>query len=152
MRDLTSFRRIFWLLCQFLLTLEAVKGGSKREMYDCATVHICDCGLAEEYKKCWMLSPNELKERGLAAYAEFFPGEYKIEEGMDPYNTEVCKRKNGGDTMFEVFTYVGNELRKYEREVLSDSRRSKEAMQIHNSKNCAMPLMAKCIEFGNQCR
>ncbi|GFQ71676.1 hypothetical protein TNCT_148351 [Trichonephila clavata] len=151
MKILTSFQRMFWLLYQFLLILEAVNGGSKREMFDCATIHICDCDLADDYEKCWKLSPTEGKERAIASFSEFFPGEYKIEEGMRPFTAEVCKRNDGGNTMFEVFTHIEREFKKYEKEVSSDPNRSEEAMQIHKSKECAMPIMAKCVEFGNQC-
>ncbi|GFQ97562.1 hypothetical protein TNCT_529611 [Trichonephila clavata] len=59
MRSLKTFQGIFWLLYQFLFLLDEVKGGAKRDLFDCATVHVCECGLAEEFNKCYLLAPDE---------------------------------------------------------------------------------------------
>ncbi|GFY72587.1 hypothetical protein TNIN_415051 [Trichonephila inaurata madagascariensis] len=77
-----------------------VKGGTKRELWDCAFVHVCECGLAEAYNKCYLLAPDEVKEKTIAMFAEYFPGEYTIDEGVNPYIIELCKRTDN-DTVKE---------------------------------------------------
>ncbi|GFQ71674.1 hypothetical protein TNCT_148341 [Trichonephila clavata] len=115
-------------------------------MFDCATVHVCDCDLGDEYNKCWMLLPDEAKEIARDLYADFFP----VEQGMRPYMIERCKRIND-ESMFDVYLKVEKELKKYAKEIQANPFRSKEQLQSHEVKVCAMPLMARCVEFGNQC-
>ncbi|GFU41236.1 hypothetical protein TNCV_1848211 [Trichonephila clavipes] len=150
MRSLKTFQGILWLLYQFLLLLGEVKGGTKRELWDCGIVHVCECGLAEEYNKCYLLAPDEIKEKTIALYAKYFPGEYTLDEGIDPYFIELCKRTDN-DTMFEIFRKVDIEMRQYEREVQTNPFKTKEVMQMHHGKTCMTPFLGKCIEFGNKC-
>ncbi|GFQ70589.1 hypothetical protein TNCT_265811 [Trichonephila clavata] len=150
MRSLKTFQGILWLLYQFLFLLDEVKGGAKRDFFDCATVHICECGLAEEYNKCYLLAPDEVKENAIALYAEYFPGEYTLDEGMKPCILELCKNK-GDDTAFEIYSKIDIQMRQYEREVQNNPLKAKEKMQMHYGKVCATPLIAKCVEFGNKC-
>ncbi|GFU41189.1 hypothetical protein TNCV_1847951 [Trichonephila clavipes] len=61
--SLKSFQGIFWFLYHFLLILE-VKGGSKRNFFDCVTVHICECG------------------------------ENTLNQDLNPFEFEMCNRRN----------------------------------------------------------
>ncbi|GFQ87287.1 hypothetical protein TNCT_518261 [Trichonephila clavata] len=94
MINLRNFQGIFCLLYIFLLVLEEAKCGSKRDLFDCTTVHLCECGLIEEYNKCWNLSPAEAKERAQDIYAEFFPGENTLDQDLNSFKFELCSNTN----------------------------------------------------------
>ncbi|GFU89967.1 hypothetical protein TNCV_2438541 [Trichonephila clavipes] len=115
-----------------------VKCGTYHELFDCATAHICDCGLADDYNKCWMLTSDEVIEKGYALFAEYFPGDYTKAHGFSPVSTELCKRGNT-DTTLEAFSYIKRELTNYANTVQANPFRSKEALQNFQSR-----IMACC--------
>ncbi|GFS83617.1 hypothetical protein TNCV_1658191 [Trichonephila clavipes] len=57
MKNFKTFQGILWLLCQLLLILEQARCGTKRDLFDCATAQLCDCGSMEEVNKCLRLAP-----------------------------------------------------------------------------------------------
>ncbi|GFQ63784.1 hypothetical protein TNCT_144642 [Trichonephila clavata] len=120
----------------------------------------------DEYNKCYKLSPVEVKEISGDTYAEFFPGENTFDQDMNSLKFQTCNNTTV-ETAFEAFLKIESELRKYlvvfnwtcpnifrlesENEIQSNPLKSKEQWQCHQAKACVMPLMAKCVEFGNKC-
>ncbi|GFQ70590.1 hypothetical protein TNCT_265821 [Trichonephila clavata] len=111
MRSLKTFQGFLCLLYQFLLILE-VKCGTKRELFDCGTVHICDCGLWDEYLKCWNLAPPQVKEIFQAVFTEFFPGEYDLYQDMNPLKIRFCN-KTTIENVYEFYVKMDSDLRTY---------------------------------------
>ncbi|GFQ63785.1 hypothetical protein TNCT_144641 [Trichonephila clavata] len=104
----------------------------------------------DEYNKCYKLSPVEVKEISGDTYAEFFPGENTFDQDMNSLKFQTCNNTTV-ETAFEAFLKIESELRKYLNEIQSNPLKSKEQWQCHQAKACVMPLMAKCVEFGNKC-
>ncbi|GFR32955.1 hypothetical protein TNCT_685461, partial [Trichonephila clavata] len=74
------------------------------------------------------------KEKAQDIYAEFFPGENTLDQDLNSFKFELCNNTNVETDEIQV-----NPLK------------SKEQLQSHEAKACAMPFMAKCVEFGNKC-
>ncbi|GFY72586.1 hypothetical protein TNIN_415041 [Trichonephila inaurata madagascariensis] len=129
MKSLKTFQGFLWLLYQFLLILE-VKCGTKREMFDCASIHVCDCGIADEYFKCFNLAPVKAKEVTQAWFDEFYPGEYNFKQGINPFNVKLFCNRTIIEHLFEIYLKLDSDMRIYLREIQSDPFRSKEQLQI----------------------
>ncbi|GFU89945.1 hypothetical protein TNCV_2438321 [Trichonephila clavipes] len=150
MRNLKFCVRIFWYLYQIVLIFNQVECGTKRDLFDCISVHVCKCDLYEEYNKCYWKGPLEARKKSLALMNEILSAEYTLDQGPLPLRNEVCSEKDK-DAKYETFQKWEKEMRKYEIEVQGNPLLVKDQMKMHEAKNCFMPYMARCMEFGDQC-
>ncbi|GFV73636.1 hypothetical protein TNCV_1706281, partial [Trichonephila clavipes] len=61
-------------------------------LWDCSCLRMWS---SRRYNKCFFACSDEMKEKTIALYAEYFPGEYTLDEGIDPYFKNYVK----GQTM-----------------------------------------------------